>query len=186
MRSFVKFRWTRRALLFALTPILLLSGCVAYSTSSRPCEPGYGGPPPAYREGRIECVQEIVRRTVGNPAGGAIAGSFIGALVGSAIGGNGASALVGAVGGAATGVAVSQGSSEQREYVVHVRFDDGSLGSVTYPSPPPWHYGDRVRQPPAAWSGIGAAAMPPQPSRLPPPPPSQPPPPPSSPPNEPP
>ena len=164
---------------------LLLGGCYTSTAYRRPVEPAYRQ---WAREGHIERIDEIVQRTQGNPAGGAVLGSVIGGLLGNAVTGNAGGTLFGAVGGAATGAAVSQGSSEQRTYVVVVRFDDGSAGRITYASPPPWHTGDRVRQTARGleWEG-GAprspAPAPPSapPAGPPPPPPAEPPPPPARP-----
>jgi outer membrane lipoprotein SlyB len=169
--------WTKLAM---LTPALLLAGCYTTTTYSRTIDGG--GYAPAL-EGRVEDVHEIVRRTEGSPAGGAVGGAIIGGLLGGAITGRPLGAVVGAAGGAATGAAVSQGSSEQRWYEVVVRFDDGSVGRITYRNPPPWRIGDRVRQSP---SGLVAAGERPErtprgeaPRWTPPPPPAGIPPPPS-------
>lgn len=176
---------------------LLLTGCYTSTAYRRPVEPAYRQ---WAREGHIERIDEVVQRTQGNPAGGAVLGSVIGGLLGNAVTGNAGGTLFGAVGGAATGAAVSQGSSERRTYVVFVRFDDGSAGRVAYASPPPWHTGDRVRQtsrglewvggaprsPPPAPPGAPPAGPPPPPPAETPPPPAQPPPPPAQPPQPPP
>jgi outer membrane lipoprotein SlyB len=127
----------------ALVPALLLAGCATTTTYSQPYD---AGPPPAALEGRVESIHEVVRRTQGDPGGGAIAGAVVGGLLGGALTGHGAGAMVGAIGGAATGAAVSQGSSEERWYEVRVRFDDGSWGRIDYGAPPPFRVGDRVRQ----------------------------------------
>jgi outer membrane lipoprotein SlyB len=177
-------------ILVALIPALLLSGCVTSETYSRTLDSDAPRARAWYREGSIESIREIIHRTEGNPVGGAVAGSLVGALLGHAITGSGGGALVGAVGGAATGAAVSQGSGEQREYEVLVRFDDGSRGRVVYSTPPAWRAGDRVRQTARGlqWLSAGYQAPPATgsapPSRPPPPPPVTPPPPPPPPPPE--
>jgi len=175
----------------ALAAALLLPGCYTASSYSR--EVG-GGPPPQQpwsRDGTVEGIREVVRRTEGNPAAGAVVGSAVGALLGGALTRSGGGVAVGAIGGAATGAAVSSGRSEERYYVVAVRFDDGARGQISYWNPPPWRIGDRVRQTARglAWLGRPAPQRPPTnappspptppPAGQPPPPPAQPPPPPS-------
>ena len=173
---------------------LLLPACYTTSTSSREvAEVGAAPPPPPRwsRDGTVEGVREVVRRTEGNPAAGAVVGSAVGALLGGALTNSGGGAAVGALGGAATGAAASSGHSEERYYVVAVRFDDGSEGQVSYWHPPPWRPGDRVRQTAHGLAWLGRAPQPrplasapppagvPPPTGLPPPPPAQPPPPPA-------
>jgi outer membrane lipoprotein SlyB len=176
---------TNFTLAATLAPALLLAGCVTTSTYSREVEPAYA-PQPWSREGQIVSIREIVQRTEGQAAAGALTGGLIGGFLGSAItGGDVGGTLFGAIGGAATGAAVSQGSSERRTYEVEVRFDDGTYGRIAYSAPPPWHTGDRVRQTARGLEWVGRGSPPGPPPRTAPPrtpPPSQPPPPPSQPP----
>jgi outer membrane lipoprotein SlyB len=88
------------------------------------------------RSGQVVSVTQNVERVDGNPAGGA--------LVGGVIGGLAFRQPLGAAAGAATGAAVSMGSSERREYLVHVRFDDGSIGRFDYIDYSPFSPGERV------------------------------------------
>jgi outer membrane lipoprotein SlyB len=92
----------------------------------------------------VTYVREIVQRTDGNPAGGAVAGALIGAL----IGGRGPAALLGAAGGAAVGASVSQGHSETRRYNVTVQFDDGTMQTFSYGGYSPFNPGEVVVQTP--------------------------------------
>lgn len=125
--------------------VLLSAGCATTTTYSRT----YDAEPPAPLEGRVDSIREVVQRTEGDPAGGALAGGVIGGFFGGAITGRPLGAVVGALGGAATGAAVSQGARDERRwYEVRVRFDDGSWGRIDYGAPPPWRVGDRVRQGP--------------------------------------
>ena len=93
------------------------------------------------RPGRVESVQAVVRRTEGNPAGGALAGALIGGFL---FGGRGPGALIGAAGGAAVGAAASQGSYEDRTYQVLVHFDDGGYGMFVYRGYSPFRPSDPV------------------------------------------
>ena len=174
-----------------LVAALLLPACYTTSTSSREVGAAPPQPPRWNRDGTVESVREVVRHTEGNPAAGAVIGSAVGALLGGTLTNSGGGAVVGAVGGAATGAAASSGRSEERYYVVAVRFDDGSEGQVSYWHPPPWRPGDRVRQTAHGLAWLRRALQPrpltsapppagvPPPAELPPPPPAQPPPPPT-------
>ena len=132
-----------RSLALAL-PLLLLSACVATSTTTRT----WGGEPYGAgwaRYGRVESIRETVHRQQGDPAGGAVAGAIIGGLLGNAwSGGRGGGTLAGAVGGAIIGSTASQGQAEQRTYEVLVRFDDGALETFVYQNVLPFQVGEPV------------------------------------------
>jgi outer membrane lipoprotein SlyB len=121
--------------LLTLTPACMATTTTA-TTWPDPSAPGY-----QYRGGRVDSVQEIVQRTEGNPAGGALAGAVVGALL---FGGRGPGALVGAAGGAAVGASASQGASENRTYQVVVHFDDGTYATFAYGGYTPFRPGERV------------------------------------------
>jgi outer membrane lipoprotein SlyB len=118
----------------------LAMSCATETVSSTtwvdPGAPGYWA-----RTGRVESVQEVVRRVEGHPGAGALAGALIGGFL---FGGRGPGALIGAAGGAAIGAAASQGGSEARTYQVTVRFDDGSYGTFFYNGFSPFRPGDPV------------------------------------------
>ena len=121
--------------------LFALPACMATSTTTKtwtdPSAAGYW-----YRQGQVESVQEMVRRTEGDPAGGALMGALIGGFL---FGGRGPGALLGAAGGAAVGAAASQGRSESRMYQVLVHFDDGTYGMFAYGGyAPPFRPGERV------------------------------------------
>jgi outer membrane lipoprotein SlyB len=120
----------------SLSPACATTTTTRTTTWTDPNAAGYG------RAGSVESVSEIVQRTQGNPAGGAVAGALIGGLVFG--GGRGPAAIAGAAGGAAVGAAASQGSSEQRSYEVIVRFDDGAYGEFVYGGFAPFRPGERV------------------------------------------
>jgi outer membrane lipoprotein SlyB len=114
------------------------SACATTSAEETTWEPqtGYW-----VRPGRVESVHEIVRRTEGNPAGGALLGGLIGGLL---FGRHGHVSPFGAVSGAVVGATASQGSAESRTFQVLVRFDDGAQGVFTYEGYPPFGPGELV------------------------------------------
>lgn len=121
--------------------VTVMSGCATTDTTTTTWgDPAYGGYGYA-RPGVVTTVQEVVQRTRGNPAGGAVVGALIG---GALLGHNAPSALIGAAGGAAVGAATSQGSSESRTYNVVVRFDDGAYATFPYAGYSPFQPGQRV------------------------------------------
>lgn len=131
-----------RALAITL-PVLLLSACVATTSTSRTWGEQYGQGWARY--GHVESVRETVRRQQGDPGGGAVAGAIIGGLLGNAwSGGNPGGTVAGAIGGAMVGSAASQGQAEQRLYEVHVRFDDGALETFVYQGWLPFNVGEPV------------------------------------------
>jgi outer membrane lipoprotein SlyB len=93
------------------------------------------------RYGTVTQVREVVQRTEGNPAGGAVAGAIIGGILG---GGRGPGALFGAASGAAIGAAASTGSEERRSYQVWVHFQDGGDQAFWYANYSPFRPGDPV------------------------------------------
>ena len=137
-------RWMALLLLGALA-----SGCATTTRSSTTWAASPATAPVAWaRYGHVAYVREIVQRTDGNPAGGAVAGALIGAL----IGGRGPAALIGAAGGAAVGASVSQGHSETRRYDVTVQFDDGTMQTFSYGGYSPFNPGESVVQTPRGLS----------------------------------
>ena len=93
------------------------------------------------RYGTVTQVREVVQRTEGNPAGGALAGAIIGGILG---GGRGPGALFGAASGAAIGAAASTGSEERRSYQVWVSFQDGGTRAFWYANYSPFRPGESV------------------------------------------
>jgi outer membrane lipoprotein SlyB len=118
---------------------VLLQACATTTTTAWT----YTAPPgPAWsRPGFVESVREVVRRTEGNPAGGAVAGALVGGLLFS---GHHGPSMLGALAGAAVGASVSQERSELRTYEVFVRFDDGGLQVVAYQGASPFSPGQPV------------------------------------------
>lgn len=133
-----------RSLALAL-PALLLSACVATTTTTRTWGDPYGYGSDWARYGRVESVRETIHQQRGDPAGGAVAGAIIGGLLGNSWGrGHGAATVAGAIGGAMVGASASQGQAEQRIYEVYVRFDDGAVETFVYDGVLPFRVGDSV------------------------------------------
>jgi outer membrane lipoprotein SlyB len=96
------------------------------------------------REGRVVAIQQQVRRTEGDPVGGALLGAVIGGLV--LRDRHGGPSLVGAAAGAGIGAAASSGSSTDVDYRVIVQFDDGYQQAFMYRDGVPFRPGDWVVQ----------------------------------------
>jgi outer membrane lipoprotein SlyB len=88
------------------------------------------------RYGTVTQVREVIQRTEGNPAGGAVAGAIIGGVL--------TGRLFGAAAGAGIGAAASSGSSERRSYQVWVRFQDGGYQAFWYANYSPFRPGENV------------------------------------------
>ena len=133
-----------RALALTL-PALLLSACVATTTTTRTWG-GEGQYAQGWaRYGRVESVRETVQHQQGDPGGGAVAGAIIGGLLGNAwSGGHAGATVAGAIGGAMVGSAASQGQGRQVLYEVFVRFDDGALEAFVYQGWLPFNVGEPV------------------------------------------
>ena len=127
----------RRYSLIALAGVLTSSVACVTTTTTRTVRT-------APRPGRVESIQETVRRTEGQPAAGAVAGAVVGGLLGRLITGRGAGALFGAAGGAVVGAAASEGGREDRTYDVVVRFDDGGVQVFRYLGYPAFQPGQPV------------------------------------------
>jgi len=119
--------------------VLLLAGCntpPAYQVS----EPTMG------RIGRVESIQTQTVQNVPN-AVGAIGGALIGGGLGSLIGGGTGRTVaiaVGAVGGGFVGNELAD-RNQTLVWVIGIRYDDGSYGTVQQTSAPGLQIGDRVR-----------------------------------------
>lgn len=130
--------WRLGAVLAAFAA-LLLAGC---------------GSPPAYQVTdtpgpRIGTVESIRSQTVQNTpnAVGAIGGALIGGGLGSLIGGGTGrtvATVVGAIGGGFVGNELAS-KDTSLVWVITVRYDDGSYGTIQQTSAPYVRIGDRVR-----------------------------------------
>lgn len=119
--------------------VLLLAGC---------------GSPPAYQVSdtpapRIGTVESIHSQTVQNTpdALGMIAGAAVGGGLGSLVGGGTGrtvATVVGAIGGGFVGNEIAK-KDTSLVWVIGVRYDDGSWGTIQQTSAPGLRIGDRVR-----------------------------------------
>lgn len=122
-----------RAAAFLLL-VATLPACATTMTSETSFE---AAPEPEWvRYGTVTQVREVVQRTEGNPAGGAVAGAIIGGVL--------TGRLFGAAAGAGIGAAASSGSEERRSYQVWVRFQDGGTQAFWYANYSPFRPGDPV------------------------------------------
>jgi outer membrane lipoprotein SlyB len=97
--------------------------------------------------GRVASVQEV--KEPGEAKGlGVIAGGIGGAVLGHQVGsgrGNKLATILGAVGGAIAGNHVEKQARAMRRWDITVRLDDGTTQTLSSPTEPLWHAGDRVR-----------------------------------------
>jgi outer membrane lipoprotein SlyB len=102
---------------------------------------------PAGVFGTVESVKEVT--TPGDSSGvGAVGGGIAGAVLGNQFGhGTGRSIMtvLGAAGGALAGKEIEKQHNATKRWDVTVRLDDGSHQTLSSPSLPYWHAGDRVR-----------------------------------------
>ncbi len=100
-----------------------------------------------YDCGVVESVNEVERAGDGTglgAVGGAIAGGALGNTMGRGRG-NLAMSVLGAVGGAIAGHQVEKKVRSAKSYEITVRFDDGSMRTISQATPPAWRAGDKVR-----------------------------------------
>ena len=97
--------------------------------------------------GTIESVQTV--EVKGAASGlGAVAGGVTGALVGNQIGGGSGKTVMtiaGAAGGAYAGNEIEKNMKKSTAYRVTIRMDDGTTRKLSYPAPPAYAVGERVR-----------------------------------------
>jgi outer membrane lipoprotein SlyB len=97
--------------------------------------------------GVVQSVKEVTHEPKSNgvgPIAGGIAGAVLGNQVGHGMGKNIATVL-GAAGGAFAGKEIEQKTRATKSWEITVRLDDGSLRTISSPSAPIWHGGERVR-----------------------------------------
>lgn len=120
----------------AIAFLLLFAGLPACATTMTSETTWDGADAEWVRYGTVTQVREVIQRTEGNPAGGAVAGAIIGGVL--------TGRLFGAAAGAGIGAVASTGSEERRSYQVWVRFQDGGQQAFWYANYSPFHPGDAV------------------------------------------
>jgi len=103
---------------------------------------------PAGVFGTVESVKEVTTPGDGRSGVGAIGGGIAGAVLGNQFGhGTGRSIMtvLGAAGGALAGKEIEKQHNATKHWDVTVRMDDGSYRTLSSPSLPYWHAGNRVR-----------------------------------------
>lgn len=97
--------------------------------------------------GTVEAINLIQVKGDGSYIG-LIGGGIAGAVLGNQIGdgrGRTAAQVLGAVGGALAGREIERNVNKNTHYAVVTRLESGGTQTVTYPTPPPFKMGDRVK-----------------------------------------
>jgi outer membrane lipoprotein SlyB len=95
----------------------------------------------------IEDVRAVEKPGQGSGVG-AVGGAVVGGVLGHQVGsgrGKDVATILGALGGAFGGNEVEKTVKKEKEYQIVVRYDDGSRSTITQPTQPAWHRGDRVK-----------------------------------------
>jgi outer membrane lipoprotein SlyB len=103
---------------------------------------------PAGITGTVESVKELTTPGDGRSGVGAIGGGIAGAVLGNQFGhgtGKKVMTVLGAAGGALAGKEIEKQANAKKHWEVTVRLDDGSYQTLSSPTQPYWHAGDRVR-----------------------------------------
>ena len=95
----------------------------------------------------IEDVREV--EIAGKTSGaGAIGGAVVGGVIGHQVGGGrgkDVATVLGALGGGLAGNQIEKSAKKTMEYQIYVRYEDGTKGLFTQPTPPSWRVGDKVK-----------------------------------------
>jgi outer membrane lipoprotein SlyB len=97
--------------------------------------------------GTIDAVREVEQQGKSSwvgPVAGGVGGGLLGKQFGRGTG-NTLMTIVGAVGGAFAGHEIEKRVSTKKNWLVSVRFDDGSTQTLTFDKQPAWRAGERVR-----------------------------------------
>ena len=105
-------------------------------------------PKPVVRPGLLGTVDAV--REIEQPGdakgGGAVAGGVAGAVLGHNIGDhNKLVTVLGAAGGALLGNHIEKQARATKHWEISVRFDNGTMQTISSDAEPFWHAGDRVR-----------------------------------------
>ena len=126
---------------------------VAKSEAPRPVAPAAVPPPPPMvaaicREcAVIEQIQEVEKAGEGSGAG-AMGGAVVGGVLGHQVGrgrGKDVATVLGAIGGGLAGNQIEKNAKKTLEYQIFIRYENGSKGMFTQPTPPSWRIGDKVK-----------------------------------------
>src|SRR6266446_4438673 len=125
----------------------------AVKPKPRPVHPAVVPPPPprvaaSCREcAVIEDVREV--EVAGQASGaGAVGGAVVGGVIGHQVGGGrgkDVATVLGALGGGLAGNQIEKNAKKTKEYQIFVRYEDGTKGMFTQPTPPSWRIGDKVK-----------------------------------------
>src|SRR6266496_1267785 len=117
----------------------------AVKPKPRPVRPAVVPPPPPQvaaicREcAVIEDVREV--EIAGQGSGvGAVGGAVVGGGRGKDL-----ATVLGALGGGLAGNQIEKNAKKTKEYQIFVRYEDGTKGMFTQPTPPSWRIGDKVK-----------------------------------------
>ena len=95
----------------------------------------------------IEDVREV--EVAGQASGaGAVGGAVVGGVIGHQVGGGrgrDVATVLGALGGGLAGNQIEKNAKTTKEYQIFVRYEDGTKGMFTQPTPPSWRIGDKVK-----------------------------------------
>ena len=95
----------------------------------------------------IEDVREV--EIAGQSSGaGAVGGAVVGGVIGHQVGGGrgkDVATVLGALGGGLAGNQIEKNAKKTKEYQIFVRYEDGTKGMFTQPTPPSWRIGDKVK-----------------------------------------
>ena len=95
----------------------------------------------------IEDVREV--EVAGQASGaGAVGGAVVGGVIGHQVGGGrgrDVATVLGALGGGLAGNQIEKNAKKTKEYQIFVRYEDGTKGMFTQPTPPSWRIGDKVK-----------------------------------------
>jgi len=95
----------------------------------------------------IEEVREVEKAGQASGAG-AVGGAVVGGVIGHQMGGGrgkDVATVLGVIGGGLAGNAIEKNAKKTVEYQIVVRYEDGTKGLFTQPTPPSWRPGDKVK-----------------------------------------
>src|SRR6266700_1518777 len=105
-------------------------------------------PPPQVAAICRECAVIEDVRDVEVAGQGSGAGAVVGGVIGHQVGGGrgrDVATVLGALGGGLAGNQIEKNAKKTKEYQIFVRYEDGTKGMFTQPTPPSWRIGDKVK-----------------------------------------